>query len=126
MAKRTKTERDIFITAAATLFATVTRDANEIAAMLDTATRTIHRWAKEPRWTEILDTLGYEGERNFRVRPARDVQRDDPDFDTVKTAYFQAQDDGIPKSRCASYVAEITGVKHWKVRYWAGRFGWDA
>ena len=124
MAYLSKAERDILITAAATLFARHTRDANEIAAVLGTTQRTIHRWSKEPRWPQTLDTLGYESERNFRVQPARDT-RENPNFETVEGAYREAQEQGVPKHKRVSLVADQTGVKAWTVRNWAKRFGWD-
>ena len=71
MPKRSKAELDILITVAAGLFATHTRDAKEIANLLDTSERSIHRWAEREKWEEVLQTLNYEGERNFRVKPTR-------------------------------------------------------
>ena len=71
MPKRSKAEIDTFITAAATIFVTHTRDAKEIALILNTTERTVHRWAAREKWEEILLTLNYEGERNFRVKPRR-------------------------------------------------------
>ena len=124
MAYLTKAERNILITATATLFVRHTRDANEIAALLDTTNRSVHRWSKEPLWHEVLDTLGYEGERNFRVQPVRDIQGN-PNFVHVKTAYEQAQREGVPKHRRVRRVAEQTGVKDGTIRYWVRRYGWD-
>ena len=127
MANRSKAETHIFITTAATLFAQHTRDANEIAAILGTARSSIHRWSKSPRWSEVLETLGYEGERHFRVQSRRDAQRENADdFDAVKVAYEQAQDTGVPKWKISSIVSNQTGVKYWKVRQWARDNGWDA
>ena len=71
MPKRSKAEIDTFITAAATIFVTHTRDAKEIASLLNTTERTVHHWAERDKWTEVLQTLNYEGERNFRVKPRR-------------------------------------------------------
>ena len=71
MPKRSKAELDILITVAAGLFATHTRDAKEIANLLGTSERSVHRWAKEDLWEEVLQTLNYEGEHNFRVKPRR-------------------------------------------------------
>ena len=71
MPKRSKAELDILITIAAGLFATHTRDAKEIANLLDTSERSVHRWAEREKWEEVLQTLNYEGERNFRVKPTR-------------------------------------------------------
>ena len=123
MPNRSKSERDIHIIAAASLFATLTRDAQEIADLLDTSKRSIHRWSKEAIWHQTLDILGYEGERNFRVQPARSIQ-DNPNFETVESAYREAQAQGVPKHKRVSLVSEQTGVKDWNVRYWANKFGW--
>ena len=71
MPRRSKPEQERLTRAAAVLFATRTRDAKEIASLLDTTERTIHRWAKDPLWEEVLQYLNYEGERNFRVNPRR-------------------------------------------------------
>lgn len=71
MPKRSKAETDILVTIAAGLFALHTRDAKEIARLLNTTERTIHRWAVRDKWKEVLKTLNYEGERNFRVKPRR-------------------------------------------------------
>ena len=46
MPKRSKAELDILITIAAGLFAIHTRDAKEIANLLDTSERSVHRWAE--------------------------------------------------------------------------------
>ena len=71
MGNRSKADIDIRITIAAGLFAIHTRDAKEIARLVDTSERNIHRWAEREKWDEVLETLGYTGERNFRVRPKR-------------------------------------------------------
>ena len=71
MPKRSKAETDILVTIAAGLFALHTRDAKEIARLLNTTERNVHRWAKREKWEEVLKTLNYEGERNFRVKPRR-------------------------------------------------------
>ena len=70
-AKGRKTETDILVTTAAGLFVMHTRDAKVIASLLKTTERTVHRWAKSELWEEVLQTLNYEGERNFRVKPRR-------------------------------------------------------
>ena len=124
MAYLTKAERDILIITSATLFAKHTRDANEIAALLGTTERTVHRWSKESLWHQTLDTLGYESERNFRVQPARDSV-ENPNFEVVETAYLAAIEQGVPKHKRVSLVSKQTGVNDWTVRNWAKKFGWD-
>ena len=71
MPKRSKAELDILVTVAAALFAIHTRDAKEIARLLNTSERSVHRWAESEKWEEVLQTLNYEGERSFRVKPRR-------------------------------------------------------
>ena len=70
MANKSAAERDIHISVAAWMFATQTRDADEIAKAIGASDRTIHRYAETERWDEVLKTLGYNGERNFRVNKA--------------------------------------------------------
>ena len=70
MPNKSTEERDIEISYAALKFATQTRDAKEIAKLLETSERTIHRYAETERWDGVLKNLGYNGERNFRVRKA--------------------------------------------------------
>ena len=70
-AKGRKAETDILVTIAAGLFATHTRDAKEIANLLNTTERNVYRWAKEDLWEDVLRTLNYEDERHFRVKPTR-------------------------------------------------------
>ena len=70
MPNKSKAEMDVLISVAAGLFATHTRDAKEIAGLLKTTERTVHRWAEQEKWEEVLTTLNYKGERNFRVRKA--------------------------------------------------------
>ena len=125
MPNKSKVETDIRITVAAGLFATYTRDAKEIADKLNTTERNIYRWAERARWKEVLDTLGYTGERHFRVRPARDMQAS-PDFEKARQAYRAAQDQGVPKHKLASTVGEQIGIKSERVREWARTFGWNA
>lgn len=86
--------------------------ANEIASRLNTSTRNVHRWAERERWTEVLELLGYDGERNFRVQPARDTQRDAGDtFEKAHAAYIQARRDGVPKTKRIASVAQQIGIK---------------
>ena len=126
MANRSKSERDIHIIVAAGLFATLTRDAQEIGDMLDTSERSIHRWAKEPLWDEVLETLDYDGERNFRVRSARDPQREDTEsFEAAKAAYNEARESGVPEHKRISTVEKQTGIPYGKLRYWVRKYGWD-
>ena len=70
MGNKSTEERELYISAAALIFATQTRDADEIAKAIGSSNRTIQRYAETQRWQEVLQILGYNGERNFRVRKA--------------------------------------------------------
>ena len=124
MSKKSKAEIDIRVTIAAGLFANYTRDAKEIARLLNTTERNIHRWAERQRWDEVLQILKYNGERNFRVRPARDMQSS-PDFEKAKTAYSRARENGIPKHKLATLVSNELGISYRTVLEWAKAFGWN-
>ena len=124
MPKKRKSEIDIRVTIAAGFFATYTRDAKEIARLLNTSERNIHRWAERDRWNEVLEILQYTGERNFRVRPAREMQNN-PDFEKARTAYQDARENGIPKHKRATIVSNELGIGYRTVLEWAKVFGWN-
>ena len=72
----TRVEKREQVKKAALIFARMTRDADEIAKTLEVHPRTIYRMTKLPDFHAELDALGYFGERNFRTRPARSINRD--------------------------------------------------
>ena len=72
----TRAEKREQVQKAALIFARMTRDADEIAKTLEVHPRTIYRMTKLPDFHAELDALGYVGERNFRTRPARSINRD--------------------------------------------------
>ena len=57
------------IIVAAGLFTTHASGAKEIASLLNTTGRNFHQWAEREKWKGVLETLGYEGDRNFRLQP---------------------------------------------------------
>ena len=125
MPRKSKAEIEIRVTTAATLFALHTRDAKQIAEMLNTTERNVHRWAERDRWDEVLQTLQYEGERNFRVRPAR-AMKANPNFEKARTAYQDARQNGIPKHKRAAIVSNALGIGYRTVLEWAKAFDWNA
>ncbi len=124
MAKKSNAEVNMRVTVAAGLFAMHTRDAKEIAKMLDTTERNIHRWAERERWDEVLEILQYTGERNFRVRPARNM-KSNPAFEKAKNAYNHARENGIPRHKRASLISNELGIGYRTVLGWAKAFGWN-
>ena len=83
MAMRIEGEKEILIQAAAWLFVRRTRDAKEIAEILNVTERTIRRYAETQTWEAVLLLLRYEGERNFRVRKAGRPRRSTPPGECV-------------------------------------------
>ena len=115
MPKRSKAELEALITAAARLFATHTRDAKEIADLLNTSERSVHRWAKEELWEKVLQSLNYEGERNFRVKPKRST-------DTLITAAARLF---ATHTRDAKEIANLLNTKERSIRRWAKSELWE-
>ena len=70
MSKKIEGDKELKIQFAAWLFVNKTRDAKEIAKTVNVGERTIHRYAETDTWNNTLQTLKYEGKRNFRVRQA--------------------------------------------------------
>ena len=125
MPARSKAKTDTLVTVAAGLFATHTRDAKEIASLLDTSERSVHRWAKTDVWETVLKTLNYEGERNFRVKPNRDSQREVGEiFEKAHDAYQEAIKAGEPKHKLATVTSNAVGIPARKIHDWAMTHGW--
>lgn len=125
MPNRSKTERDTLITTAAGIFAKHTRDAKEIADILDTSERSIYRWAETPQWEKTLAAIGYDGERSFRVATTRDIQRDYGEiFDDARDLYLAAVQQGHSHWKAAGIVADRFGLQQQTILKWARRFGW--
>ena len=70
MANKSKFRRETEIRVAAWHFANTTRDAKQIARTLGVSERTIHRYAEDPVWQDVLNEWCYEGPQNFRVQRA--------------------------------------------------------
>ena len=116
--------RLVKIHAAAYHFASISRNIQNIADALDVSTDAIRKWEKTPEWGHALKVLDYTGTRDFEKAKTRDTQRDAADFDKVRTAYREAQRQGVANHKLATVVGEKTGVSVRKVRDWAREHGW--
>lgn len=126
MANRSKVERNTLITTAAGIFAKHTRDAKEIADILDTSERNIYRWAETPQWEKTLADIGYEGERSFRVATTRDIKRDYGEvFEKARALYIAAVEHGHSNWKAAGIAAEELGLQQKTVLKWSRRFRWQ-
>ena len=125
MPARSKDKTDTLVTIAAGLFATHTRDAKEIASLLDTSERSVHRWAKTDVWETVLKTLNYKGQRNFRVKSNRDSQREVGEiFEKAREAYQDAIRSGVPTHKLATLASNAVGIPARKIHDWAMTHGW--
>ena len=126
MAKRSKAEVDALTTRAAWIFATQTRDADEIASLLKTSKRSVERYAESELWAEVLKSLDYQGPRNFRVNPTRETARDaNGAFEKAREVYMEAKESGAPKHRWATLTATATGVPLSTLYTWVAKYGWN-
>ena len=125
MPNKSAAEMDILVTVAAGLFVMYTRDAKEIAGIMNTTERSIHRYAEREKWEEVLQALHYEGDRSFRVETTRDTQRDYGEvLDAARDLYLAAIDKGHSSWKATGIVEEKLGVNRRTVEKWALRFGW--
>ena len=125
MPNKSDAEIDIFITTAAYLFATYTRDAKEIADIMRSTERSIHRYAEYDRWGEVLNILKYKGKRSFRVVPTRDIAREEgEDLDKARDLFRAFTGKGHSDWKAAEATGEILGLETRRVLRWARRFGW--
>ena len=120
-----KRSTDTLITAAARLFATHTRDAQEIAKLLNTQARSVRRWAKTDLWEAVLQSLGYEGDRNFTRKLTRDAVRDAPElFVKAQQVYLAAMQAGVPPHKLTRHTADAVGISRHRVTFWVKRYKW--
>ena len=113
------------IHAAATYFAFVSRNIEDIAQAFDVETRTVRRWAKDAEWQDALQACRYTGNRRFETKPYRDTQRDSGDvFTQARTTYLQAMTEGVPKHKLATVTALKVGINHKTIRRWAKEYNW--
>ena len=115
----------IKIHCAATYFAFVSRDINQIAKAFKTSDRTVRRWETEPEWDDALDICNYTGDRSFETQPSRDTERENPDtFAEAETFYKTAVARGEPRHKIANLTARDTGVPIRQIWEWARKFNW--
>ena len=125
MPKRSKAEVDALTTRAAWIFATQTRDADEIASLLKTSKRSVERYAESELWEEVLKSLDYQGPRNFRVNPTREPSRDaNGAFEKARNVYQGAVQARVPKHKRVSFTAAEVGVPWRRVYDWVKRYQW--
>ena len=108
-----RTEKAEQVKTAAIIFARMTRDANQIADVLQVTPRTIYRLMDREDFHEELDVLGYTGDRNFH--PATSRQRH-PDHDRAKRLWDSLFD--VPRRMRGRRVAEELGVPIGRVWSW--------
>ena len=100
-----------------------TATAEEVGAFVGKSPRTIARWSKTAEWHSALDELGFEGDRNWRRNPHRDIERDDGAIvDLAKSIYLRHRGDGHKKGESVLIAARTVNKSEKTVRNWRKRF----
>ena len=115
MSRVTQAQKDEQIKLAAFAFAHFTRDANEIAKALKVSPRTIQRLIHNEAFHAELDRWNYQGDRNFRVKPARDRTRSG-DYEKAKRLWFEMSD--VAEHRRTREIAEQVDTDYHTLRIW--------
>ena len=115
MSRVTQAQKEEQIKLAAFAFAHFTRDANEIAKALEVSPRTIQRLIHNEAFHAELDRWNYQGDRNFRVKPARDRTRSE-DYEKAKRLWFEMSD--VPEHRRTREIAKQVDTDYHTLRIW--------
>lgn len=115
--KPTRAQKAEQVKLAAFMFTRITRDADEIAKALHVTPRTVYRLLDRDDFHAELDALGYEGERNFRTKPARELP---PEYDRARAMWDELEH--IPRSKRGRAIAEALDVPIRTVRSWMARW----
>ena len=115
--KPTRAEKAEQVKRAAFMFARITRDADEIAKALDVTPRTVFRLLDRDDFHTELDALDYEGERNFRTKPAREMP---PLYDRARAMWDELAD--LPRHKRGRVIADTLGVPIRTIRSWIARW----
>ena len=79
------------------------------------APRTIQRLIHNEAFHAELDRWNYQGERNFRVKQARDRTRSE-DYEKAKRLWFEMSD--IPEHRRTREIAKQVDTDYHTLRIW--------
>ena len=101
---------------AAFMFARITRDADEIAKALQVTPRTVYRLLDRVDFNAELDTLGYDGERSFRIQPRGKGERKPSEKKQRARELWDSL--ALPEHRRATAIAELTGIPTRTIRGW--------
>ena len=100
--------------------------AEQVGDFVGKSKRTIERWSTTAEWHDALDNLGFEGDRNWRRNPHRDVRRDSGDLvDLGKQTYQRYRADGITKGKATIAAAKVLNIAEKTVYNWRKKFEWD-
>ena len=104
-----------------------TATAGEIGAFVGKSKRTIERWSQTAEWETALDNLGFTGDRNWRRKIQRDIQRESGDLvQRAKETYQQLRKDGTPRHKLIRAVSVKLNIPIPRLRKWVKRFNWGA
>ena len=103
-----------------------TATAEEVGNFVGKSKRTIERWSETAEWHTALDNLGFTGDRNWRRKTQRDIQRESGDLvERAKETYEQLLADGTPRHKLIRETAEALNIPIPRLRNWVKRFNWE-
>ena len=101
--------------------------AEQVGAFVGKSKRTIQRWSTTAEWQTALENLGFEGDRHWRRKPNRDIQRDDGDIvNLAKDTYLRHRVDGHRKGESIRITARTVNKAEKTIRNWRKRFEWES
>lgn len=115
------------VVAAATIFASKNGcSAQEIADILNVPLNSVYHYAKQPEWNETLDTLGFDGDRQFTRKTTRDPMKDSAELVAqARGIYIKERLDGSTHKQAVSAVCEALELKRRRINEWAAKYDWE-
>ena len=101
---------------AAFMFARITRDANEMAEALRVSLRTVQRLMDFPEFHAELDDLGYDGERNFKVKEGKRGKGRTAEYEHAKRLWEEMTD--VPEDRRLAIIRKQVKTPYHTLRVW--------
>lgn len=98
------------------MFARITCDANEIGKALRVSPRTGQRLMEFPEFHAELDDLGYDGERNFKVKEGKREKGRTAEYKHAKRLWDEMTD--VPEDKRLAVIRKQVKTLYHTLRVW--------
>ena len=100
--------------------------AKMIAEILRIPLNSVYHFAKMPEWDDALDTLGYEGDRQFSVERTRDPQRDSGELVAqARALYITHRRRGDTHKKAVTAASTTLAIDRRRINQWHSRYNWE-